>query len=108
MEKKKKLNLDINGIHMLNSYKIVVSHLKLISVVCFIDPEKPQRGVVNYVCVYVIYPARFCGCFAVHTVTGRCFCTITLYIQLVPFSHLVRIPDEVCLIRRNRPDNKQS
>ena len=50
MEKKKNLNLDIYGIHMLNSYKIVVSHLKLISVVCFIDPEKPQRGVVNYAC----------------------------------------------------------
>ena len=38
----------------LNSYKIVVSHLKLISVVCFLGPEKPQRGVVNYVCIYVI------------------------------------------------------
>ena len=46
--------------------------------------------------------------FAVHTVTGTRFCTINLCIKLVHFIHLVRIPDEVCLIRRNRSENKQS
>ena len=29
-------------------------------------------------------------------------------VKLVPFRHLVRITDEVCWIRRNRSDNKQS
>ena len=61
----------------LNSYKIVVSHLKLISVVCFLGPEKPQRE-WSIMYVYTLYPSRFCECFAVHTVTGTCFCTITL------------------------------
>ena len=45
--------------------------------------------------------------FAVHTGTGTRYCTINLYIKLVPLIHLVRIPDEVCLIRRNRSENKQ-
>ena len=58
--------------------------------------------------IYVISCAYFCVCFAVHILTGTCFCTIPSCIKLVPFRHLVRIPDEVCLIRRNRSDNKQS
>ena len=59
---------------------------------------------------FTLYPARIsCECFADNTLTGTCFCTITSCIKLVPFTHdLVRIPDEVCLIRRNRSDNKQS
>ena len=46
-----------------------------------------------------IYPTRIsCGCFSVYTLTGTCFCTITLCIKLVPFRRLVRIPDEVILL----------
>ena len=45
--------------------------------------------------------------FAVDTLTGTCICTISLCIKLVPFRQLVRISNEVCLIRRNRSDNKQ-
>ena len=57
---------------------------------------------------FKLYPALISsGCFAVYNLTETCFCTIDLCIKLVPLRHLVRIPDEVCLIRRNRSDNKQ-
>ena len=46
---------------------------------------------------FTLYPARSsCGCFALHTLTGTCFCATTSCTKLVPFRHLVRIPDEVC------------
>lgn len=48
---------------------------------------------------FTLYPARISrGWIAVYTLTGTCFCTITLCIKLVPFRRLVRIPDEVILL----------
>ena len=72
--------------------------------------REPQNSTLHlFYAGFTLHPARIsCGCLAVHTLTGTRFCTITSCIKLVPFRHLVRIPDEVCLIRRDRLDNKQS
>ena len=72
------------------------------------EPQNQIKLYTFFTPLFTLYPARISwGCFAVHTLTGTCFCTISLCIKLVPLRHLVRIPDEVCLNRRNRSDNKQ-
>ena len=70
--------------------------------------REPQNKTLNlFFAGLTLYPARIsCGCFAVHTLTGTYFCTITSCTKKVPFRHLVRIPDEVFFIRRNQSDNK--
>jgi len=74
----------------------------------FISPKIKLNHTPFFTPGFTLYPARISwGCFAVHTLTGTCFCSISLCIKLVPLSHFLTIPDEACLIRRNQSDNKQ-